>query len=140
VASKSAENAVRMAALFHLFEGGSPNDQIDLCHMKMGTECAAWYIAESRRILSGYAVPEPIRCARLLLDWLVTADEHQTPHNGMVAVNQRLISRYGPNRLRMKDARDQAVRLLVDHGYARMETIGRQTHVVLNPAAIEGDL
>jgi hypothetical protein len=129
-----------MAALFHLFEGGAPNDQIDLRHMEMGTECAAWYIAEARRILSGYAVPDPIRCARLLLDWLVSADEHQTLQGGTVAVNQRLISRFGPNRLRMKDARDQAVRILIEHGYAQLETIGRQTHVVLNPAAIEGDL
>ena len=41
VASTSAENAVRLAALFHLFEGGSTNDPIDLRCMEMGTECAA---------------------------------------------------------------------------------------------------
>lgn len=84
-------------------------------------------------------MPEPIRCARLLLDWLVGAEERQTCHNGMVAVNQRLISRYRPNRLRMKDARDQAVRGLVEHGYAQLAMIERQTHLLLNPAAIEGD-
>ena len=50
------------------------------------------------------------------------------------------IRRFGPNRLRMKDARDQSVRILIEHGYAQLEIIGRQTHIVLNPAAIAGDL
>ena len=54
VAAKSAENACRLAALFHVWEHG-PTGSINSMDMERGVAIARWFLYEARRILCGSA-------------------------------------------------------------------------------------
>lgn len=49
-ASKAAENAARLAALFRLFDGKDGN--IDVGHTEQAIEIVNWHLQETRRILA----------------------------------------------------------------------------------------
>ena len=70
VASKSADNAARLACLFHLFEHG-PSGEIAPDHFDRAARIVAWHLSESRRFFGEVALPLELADAARLDRWLL---------------------------------------------------------------------
>lgn len=127
VASKSADNAARLAALFHIFEHGG-GGAIGVGAMEAGCMVAAWHLQESRRFFGEIAVPTDMADAMRVIRWLLEFDSAKA--EGMVTT--RDLQRLGP--VRNKDRLDAALRELQDHHHTRQRTDGKRKLVEINPA------
>jgi hypothetical protein len=126
VASKTADNAARLAALFHVLEDG--NGSISLNHMQGATRLARWHLNESQRILAGTDMTADMQNATLLEEWLVAACKR----GGVTALALQDLSQRGPNSLRTKDVRDAALSTLA--GLGRVQIVpGSPRLVEVNP-------
>ncbi|WP_242603906.1 YfjI family protein [Legionella impletisoli] len=123
-ASKAPENAARLAALFHLYSGSEGDIRSE--HMEQAIAIISWHLFETRRIFSIQSEKEEILEAQRLLDWLITHDKHQT--------TPREIQQFSP--IRDKQARDEALELLANHNYIRINKQNQKTVVKLNPYAM----
>jgi hypothetical protein len=128
-ASKSAEQACRIAACFHLFTGHDVDELIEADAMKRGIAVAEWFLLETLRVTNVRAVPQAIADAKSLWEW---ARDKQSFSAGEVARN-------GPYRLRRpKMRRDRALEELVNHGHIALETRGNNARIYhVNPRAKE---
>jgi hypothetical protein len=127
VASKSADNASRLAAIFHVLDHG-PYGQIGAAAMEAGCHIAAWYLYEARRMLAGALVAgdgEEAGDAKILADWLIRRAEPPTLQE---------VSQLAPYRVRKKDRRNRAIEVLQAKGWLRMEQHNGNSVLVLNPA------
>jgi putative DNA primase/helicase len=108
-ASKSAENAARLAACFHVFERGI-DGIIHENTMHNAITCARWFLREALRIFAQHDKPQNTLDAESLWAWCV--------HKNHETVTLSTISRYGPNHLRKHRQRyKMAVNLLQEHGF-----------------------
>lgn len=124
-ASKSAENAARLAALFHLFEG--KEGQITNEAIEQAIQIIHWHLLETRRVLG--TQPESIdqRNAFRLLQWLIGKSLSKT--------NPRYLQQYSP--LREKPMRDKAISTLIEHNYLKETLENGRTILQVNPAVFE---
>jgi len=108
-ASKSAENAARLAACFHVFEHGIEGI-IHESTMQHAITCARWFLLEALRIFAQHDKPQNVLDAESLWAWCM--------HKDFETLTLSIISRYGPNQLRKHPQRyKMAVNLLQDHGF-----------------------
>lgn len=122
VASKVADNAARLAALFHVFEHGD-SGTIDGYAMESGTMLAAWHLHEARRFFTELAVPEPVLQAQRLESWLIG----YCRQHGVDTVARREVQRLIiPSTLRRREALDPALRELAEAGRVREITEGKR--------------
>ncbi len=130
VASKIADNAARLAALFHVFEGSVGPIGIDA--MESGACIAAWHLNEARRFLGELAMPvelaHPLRLEAWMLDYCRRERTDQVP--------TREVQRCGPGGLRDKAAFTAALKELEELGRARTLQDGRKKMVQINPALL----
>jgi putative DNA primase/helicase len=126
VASKIADNAVRIAALFHVLENG--HGMITPKQIAGAACLARWHLQESQRLLTAANVTTEQSSAEMLLDWMV-AHLRETGGN---EVASKYVLQFGPNPLRTADARDKAVDELVRRGYVRVSQAKGKT-ITLNP-------
>ncbi len=123
VASKTADNAARVAAQFHTFTGSI--GPIGLDAMESGTRVAAWHLSESRRFLSELAMPpelaNPARLESWMLDYCRRAQTDRVP--------TREIQRMGPGGLRDKAVFMEAVKELAELGRARLVQDGKKKSI-----------
>lgn len=126
-ASKTAEQAARIAAIFHVMQYG-PSGIIDRGTMAAACQIALWYLAEARRILGMTARADEVEDAQILLGWL--RDRAEPP-------SIKDVLRLGPARLRDSKRRDTAIRLLTDHGLARLEERSGTKRVIISPRESE---
>ncbi|VTU24830.1 YfjI family protein [Variovorax sp. PBL-E5] len=130
VASKIADNAARLAALFHVFEGSIGPIGIDA--MESGACIAAWHLNEARRFLGELAMPielaHPLRLESWLLDFCRRERTDKVP--------TREVQRCGPGGLRDKAAFAESVKELEELGRARMVQDGRKKLVQVNPVLL----
>ncbi|MBL8492967.1 MAG: DUF3987 domain-containing protein [Rhodocyclaceae bacterium] len=70
VASKSADNAARLAALFQLFDGAG--GAIGAEAFDGASRIAAWHLHEARRFFGELALPEELADAARLDSWLIS--------------------------------------------------------------------
>ena len=128
VASKSADNAARLAALFHVFEHG-PSD-IGPESFMGAARLAAFYLNESRRYFGQMAQAPELSDAARLDAWMLAhlRETHQT------AVGKRHLQQFGPIResVRLTAALDE----LVDLDHARLVKDGKRIMVEVNPALL----
>lgn len=89
VASKIADNATRLAALFHVFEGGA--GAISLDALERASAIVAWHLNESRRFFGEIALPAEMADAVRLNDWLVQHCKREHTH----CVAKRHAQQYG---------------------------------------------
>ena len=129
VASKSADNAARLAALFHIFENGG-GGAIGLEAMEAGCMVAAWHLQESRRFFGEIAVPVEMADAMRVIRWALEVGRTQ---GGTVAT--RDLQRLGP--VRSKDRLDAALRELEAHHHVRLRIEGKRKLLEINPALRE---
>src|SRR5690606_32876925 len=69
VASKTADNAARLAALFQIFQ--SPGGAIGLEAFESASRIAAWHLHEARRFFGELALPGELADAARLDAWLI---------------------------------------------------------------------
>lgn len=120
-ASKAAENAVRLAALFHLFSGKTGD--ISAEHVEQAITLMHWYLQEARRLLEPQSTRPNLDEARKLLDWLLARRPQTT--------TPREILQFGP--LRNKVQRDSALETLMEHRQIRLLKTGNKTRIAINP-------
>lgn len=114
VASKAADNAVRLAAQFHLYENGD-GGPINAGHMKAAARIVAWHLYEARRFLGELALPKALSNAANLDVWLLRyCRDYRT-----ASVSTRDVQRRGPNALRDKRALEEAIITLAEAGRVR---------------------
>jgi putative DNA primase/helicase len=133
VASKIADNAARLAGLFHVFEGSI--GPIGLEAMEAGARLAAWHLNEARRFFGELAMPlelaNPVRLESWLLDYC--------RREGTDRVPTREVQRCGPTGLRDKTAIAAALKDLEELGRVRVVQDGKKRLVWLNPALLEAE-
>lgn len=115
VASKSADNAVGLAALFHVFDHGM-DGAVGLEAFEGASRIAAWHLNESRRFFGELALPAELAdAARLDTRLIECCQRERTNRVATMRVHQ-----YGPGGLREKSAIDSTLRELDELGRARL--------------------
>ena len=127
-ASKSADNAARMAALFQIFEGGS--NAIGRDAFENASHITAWHLNESRRFFGELALPTEMANAVRLDNWLLELFRRERSQ----FVGKNHVRQHGP--LRDGIALDAAIRELTDLDRIRLTKDGRRLNIRLNPLLI----
>lgn len=130
VASKTADNAARLAALFHTFTGRA--GPIDLDAMESAARITAWHLHEARRFLGELAMPAELANPARLESWLLDYCKRE----GTNSAPTREIQRCGPNGLRDKAVIADAIKELTELGRARLVTHGKKKAVQINPVLL----
>lgn len=131
VASKTADNAARLAALFHFFEHGA-NGEISADTLVSASRITAWHLNEARRFLGEFSLPPEMADAGRLDAWLI--DYCKRERVGVVPTRQA--QQFGP--LRDKQRLTAALTELSDLGRVSVATEGKRRAVIVNPLLISG--
>ena len=135
VASKTADNAARIATLFHIFENGM-EDAIGLEAFEGASRIAALHLQEARRFYGELARPEEQADAARLNNWLIDYCRREKTN----AITRREVQRnVTPGHLRKKAALDPALDELVAAGRVKLIHEARRKEIHINPALLEGD-
>jgi len=129
VASKAADNAARLAALFHIFEHG-PEGAISAQHVRQAGEIVTWHAYEARRFLGELALPRDLGDA-VKLDQFVLGRCRDLQASVIGANDAR---NFGPGSTRIKRRFDEAFAIISEACRARWIKIGRKLFVQVNPA------
>jgi putative DNA primase/helicase len=123
-AAKTADNAARIAGVFHVLEHG-PVSEIAAETMKQAARLALWHLHEAKRIIGAIEVPEAVADAKALLDWLLAQDSDVAPRD---------VLRRGPNPLRDRGRRDEAIEVLIETHHLVRKRVGRTQEILeINP-------
>ena len=131
VASKTADNAARLAALFHVFTHGM-GGAVGVECFEGASQIVAWHLSESRRFFGELALPVELANAARLDTWLIEFGRRERTN----IIPRREAQRSGP--VRDKDALKQALQELDDLGRARLVVEGRRKDIFINPALLAG--
>ncbi|MFZ5594736.1 MAG: DUF3987 domain-containing protein [Pseudomonadota bacterium] len=129
VASKSADNAARLAALFQQFEHGM-GGAVGLDSFERASRITAWHLSEARRFFGELALPAELADAARLDSWLIEHCRRERTH--MVGKNH--VRQHGP--LRDGGRLDAAIRELAELDRLRLEKDGKRLTIHLNPALV----
>lgn len=132
VASKTADNAARLAALFHTFNGSI--GPVDADAMESASRITAWHLNEARRFLGELAMPAELANPARLESWLL--DYCRREHTD--SVSTRDVQQFGPSGLRDRAVFLEAVKELAELGRARLVQEGKKKRVQVNPALLTG--
>lgn len=134
VASKTADNAARIATLFQIFEHGS-GGAVGLAAFEGASRIAAWHLHEARRFYGELALPEEQADAARLDCWLLDYCRREKTN----IVPRREVQRnVTPGHLRQKVALDLALAELVEAGRVQLAQDGRRKEIHINPVLLEG--
>lgn len=129
VASKSADNAARLSTLFQVFEHGT-GGAVGLDCFEGASRIAAWHLHESRRFFGELALPAELADAARLDTWLI---EH-CRRKSTLSVGKNYVRQHGP--LRDGKRLDAAIRELSDFERLKLDRVGKQWTIHLNPALV----
>lgn len=132
VASKSADNAVRLAALFQVFEHGT-GGTVEPEAFAGASQIAAWHLNEARRFFSEIALPVELANAARLDHWLIEYCKGEHTH----LVGKNHTRQHGP--LRDGAALDAAITELANLDRIRRGMEGNRQVIYINPALITGE-
>jgi hypothetical protein len=124
IGSKIAENAARVAGVFHVIEHGTTGD-IEKNLMDGAIAVVTWHLNEARRLIDANRKPEDMADAELLLEWLL--------RQGAEPIDPRTVLQFGPGRLRGKKRRDVAIKVLADRHW--LFESSNPARLILNPKA-----
>ena len=132
VASKSADNAARIATLFEVFQNPSSSTI-----SKEAFECAqaitAWHLMESVRFFGQFSMPPETLKMVQLDQWLI----NYCNQNKVIAVLKSLVLQYGPGQLRKKNVLDPTLQDLASKHRIRVFNKGKTQFIEINPALLE---
>ncbi len=126
VASKSADNAARLAALFQVFEGAG--GAIGAGAFESASRIAAWHLNEARRFFGELALPAELADAGRLDSWLLAHCKQGKTH----FVRKNHVRQHGP--LRDGARLDAAIRELAELDRLRLKKEGERLTILINPA------
>ncbi|MEF8714383.1 MAG: YfjI family protein [Accumulibacter sp.] len=129
VAAKSADNAARLAVMFHVFGHGT-GGAIGLDSFEGASRIAAWHLNEARRFFGELALPAEMASAVRLDSWLIEHCQRVRTH--MVGKNH--VRQHGP--LRDGSRLDAAIGELVALDRLRLVKEGRRLTLLVNPALV----
>lgn len=134
VASKTADNAARIAALFHVYQHGI-DGEISEADMASACEVAMWHLTESRRLLTETQQAPELEQAMKLDAWLIERCNRQQVNQ----VNQtEVLHSYPSSKLRKKELLSPVLQLLADVDRVSVATEGRKTMIIVNPKLLSG--
>lgn len=119
-ASKAAEIAVRIAAIFHIFEDKQGN-LIDSETITRACGIMAWHLLEIKKIMKYSQTDQENKDAKLLIDWLLK--------NNYKTYKIADFLRNAPNKLRNRQRRDKALSILESHYYIEIGA----SEIIVNP-------
>ena len=131
-ASKTAEQAARISGVLHVFEFG-PEGEIQPETMLQSINIAEWYLHEANRIFVTARLPEEFKNAFILQKWI----KNHCQLSQLSQLSQGLILKEGPNQLRNKKIRDNALKILEEHGAVILITEGKKKIIKVNPKLLE---
>ncbi len=131
VASKTADNAARLAGLFHIFTGNV--GPIDVEAMESGGQIAAWHLSEARRFLGELAMPLELANPARLESWMLDYCKRENTDS----VPTRQIQQFGPGGLRDKAVFLEAIKELAELGRARLVQDGKKRSVQIRPELLQ---
>jgi len=129
VASKVADNAARLAALFQVFEH-SMGSMVCVECFDSASRIVAWHLYEARRFFAELALPPELANAARLDAWLV---EHCL-RLGVLEVDKNYTRQRGT--LRDKQSLDAAIEELKALDRIRIVRTGRKSIIKVNPALL----
>jgi putative DNA primase/helicase len=129
VAARSAENAARLAALFHVFDHGM--GPIGPGAFQRASRIAAWHLHEARRFFGELAIPTEMADAARLDDWLIAHCRRER----VGTVPTRDAQRLGP--VRDKERLGAALQELEELSRVRVIRADRRRLIAINPALLE---
>lgn len=132
VASKIADNAARLAALFHLFEMQQYGD-IGLNSLGSASKIVAWHLNEARRFFGELALPVEMGNAIWLDNWLISFCQRQ---NTTIVPRREVQRNVTPVHLRQQSILDNALRELIEADRVLLRQKGRRKEIHVNPAII----
>ncbi len=133
VASKSADNAARIASLFQVFEHGI-SGAVGLTAFEGASRIAAWHLHEARRFYGELALPEEQANSVRLDSWLI---EYCLRGNTNIVPRREVQRNVTPAHLRQKTALDCALAELEEAGRVRQVKDGKRKEIHINPALLE---
>lgn len=129
-AAKSAEIAARIAALFQYFEHGP--SEINVLNAQRGIDLARWYLLEHQRLFGRHPeMAEEELDAMVVDEWL---RERCIRYGGCPSFPRNDLLKFGPHRLRNRNRREAALKVLARGNRLRIEVHNKTFYVVLNPA------
>lgn len=131
VASKSADNAARLAALFQIFEHGG-GGSVGAEAMDAGCAVAAWHLHEAQRFFGEVALPQDLADALRVSQWL----RGYCRSSAVRELGTRDLQRLGP--VRDKDRLASALKELQEAQHIRLQTNGRRKLMLINPSILDG--
>lgn len=131
VASKTADNAARMAAQFQRFTHGI-GDAVEVECFDRASRIVAWHLNESRRFFGELALPPELVDAGRLDAWLIEHCRRERTQK----VPTKKVQQFGPAGLREKAKIEAAVRELEELGRVRLVLDGRRKEIHVNPALL----
>ena len=126
VASKSPDNAARLAALFHTFEG--KGGAIDSGSFESASKVAIWHLHEARRFFGELALPVELADAARLDSFLIEQAGRDCQ------ISTRDAQRLGP--IRKKENLDEALAVLEELNRAIRVVNQKRKTILVNPALI----
>ena len=133
VASKAADNAARLAAIFHSLDGDG--ELVGEAHMTAAGQIVVWHLTEARRLLAEVYRPPAVNKAERLDSWLLA----ECMRTGGNAVPVREALNRGPNGTRALADFSEAAAALAALGRVRLGTAGRKRRIEVNPALLGGE-
>ncbi|WP_427500759.1 DUF3987 domain-containing protein [Methylomonas sp. MED-D] len=131
VASKTADNAARLAALFHVF-GNGIGGAVDFDSFESASCIVAWHLSEARRFFGELALPVEMANAARLDAWLIDYAKREKTH----IINKRHVLQHGP--LRSDAVLVAALKELDELDRARLIQVGKRKTIKINPALLVG--
>ncbi len=129
VASKTADNAVRLAAIFQYFEDDAL--VIGLDAMEAACRIAAWHLDEARRFFGEVALPDDLADLVNADGWLVAYARRK----GVTSLSMtEVLQNITPKKLRKAAALQTILTALEAEKRLRVEVNGRQKTIHINPA------
>jgi putative DNA primase/helicase len=133
VASKTADNAARLAALFQVFEGAG--GAIGAEAFEAASRVAAWHLNEARRFFGELALPAELADAARLDSWLL---DYCRRHKTKIVPRREVQRNVTPVHLRQKAALEDALRELIEAGRVLLVQEGRRKEIHVNPTLLAG--
>ena len=126
-ASKSAEQAARIAGVLTLINLDDPNE-VGLVDIERGIKIAQWFLDESLRLSGHLSISKSQQNAASLLEWL---RELEIDNEAPLKVGDLL--KFGPRPIRKKRDRDDAVKILADLGWIQVRKWRNSKIILLHP-------
>lgn len=120
--SKIAENAARLAGIFHIFERKT-GTTVDAETMQNAIGVIIWYLHEIKNVMGIHQLPQEYEDAHIIINWLSSAKIQ------IYSIAELL--RYSP--IRDKERRNAALKVLEEHYY--IKKIDKQ--IIVNPELME---